>query len=150
MPSCKNELRSNKKNLDKVFVYGTLMKGFWNHRRHLDGRISRVTPGKVKGLLYHLPEGYPALLEGSETVKGEIVEPVDEELLEALDRLEGYREGRRNNLYIRSLGNVLTEDREEITCWVYFYADGEYARGNGIPVPNGDWREFMKNGRELI
>jgi gamma-glutamylcyclotransferase (GGCT)/AIG2-like uncharacterized protein YtfP len=67
--------------LYKVFVYGTLMRNFWNHKVYLEGRVSRITRGQTCGLLYHLPEGYPALLEGGGRVKGEIIEPVDVKLL---------------------------------------------------------------------
>jgi len=80
------------KYINKIFVYGTLMKGFYNYKRYLEGRISRIIPGRTHGLLYHLPEGYPALLEGNESIEGEIMEPVDENLLKTLDRLEGYAE----------------------------------------------------------
>lgn len=136
--------------MDKVFVYGTLMKGFWNHRAYLEGRISRITPGKTCGLLYHLPEGYPAMLEGDEAVKGEIMEPVNETLLKSLDRLEGYAEGRSQNLYERHVRSVMTEDGKEVDCWVYIYSDERYAQENGIHVPDGDWKEFIKNKRGLI
>ena len=146
----KNELINSETHLNKVFVYGTLMKNFWNHKRYLEGRISRITPGKTYGLLYHLPEGYPALLAGNEIIKGEVIEPVDENLLKSLDRLEGYVEWRSNNLYVRDIKNILTEDGEEMICWVYIYTDERYAQENGILVPNGNWRKFMENRGELI
>jgi gamma-glutamylcyclotransferase (GGCT)/AIG2-like uncharacterized protein YtfP len=146
----KNELINSETHLNKVFVYGTLMKNFWNHKRYLEGRISRIIPGKTYGLLYHLPEGYPALLAGNKIVKGEVIEPVDENLLKSLDRLEGYVEGRSNNLYVRDIKNILTEDGEEMVCWVYIYTDERYAQDNGILVPDGDWRKFMEERGELI
>lgn len=136
---------NSRKNLNRVFVYGTLMRGFLNHKRYLEGKISRVTPGKTFGLLYHLPEGYPALIAGNETIKGEIIEPVDRELLRSLDRLEDYAEGRSCNLYVRDIRNILTEGGEEVSCWVYFYTDERYAVEKGIPVTDGDWRKFMEN-----
>ena len=57
------------------------MKDFWNYDKYLKGRISRITPGITYGLLYHLPEGYPALLAGTEAIKGDVIEPVDENLI---------------------------------------------------------------------
>jgi len=136
--------------LDKVFVYGTLMKNFWNYKRYLEGRISRITPGKTYGLLYHLPEGYPALIAGNGIVEGEIIEPVDKNLLKSLDRLEGYAEWRSDNLYIREKRNILTENGEEVACWIYIYTDERYARENGILVPDGNWRKFIENRRNFI
>jgi len=143
----KNESVNGKTRINRVFVYGTLMKGFGNHRRYLEGRISCITPGKTRGLLYHLPQGYPALLEGDEIVEGEIVEPVDENLLESLDRLEDYSEGRSNNLYVRVARNILEEDGKEVTCWVYIYADRVYAQAKGTLVPDGNWRSFIEKRR---
>ncbi|HHY64567.1 MAG TPA: gamma-glutamylcyclotransferase [Clostridiaceae bacterium] len=136
------------KDINRVFVYGTLMEGFRNYKKFLKGRINRIIPGKTHGLLYHLPEGYPALLEGKEAVEGEIMEPVDEKLLKALDRLEGYSEGRSGNLYVRVARNIMTVKGEEIPCWVYFYENERHAKEKGILVPGGNWRKFMEERAE--
>lgn len=119
------------------------MKGFRNYKRYLEGHISRITPAKTYGLLYHLPEGYPAMLEGNEIVEGEVVEPVDEKLLKALDWLEDYDERSSDNLYKRVPKTVFTDDGKELNCWTYIYTDEKYARERGIPVPDGNWRKFM-------
>jgi len=139
----------NEINIDKVFVYGTLMKDFWNYKRYLEGRINRITLGRTYGLLYHLPEGYPALLKGNEIIEGEIMEPVDEKLLKSLDRLEGYSKWRNDNLYVRELRKISTEDGNETACWIYIYVNEGYAREKGILVPNGNWRKFIENRRKL-
>lgn len=130
--------------IENVFVYGTLMKNFWNYKRLLEGRVKHIIPGKTCGLLYHLNEGYPAMLPGDEIVRGEIIGPIDEGLLASLDRLEGYSKGRKDNLYHRDVRKVYTDDGKEMLCWVYIYADEEYARTNGILVPDGDWRKYME------
>ena len=135
--------------LDRVFVYGTLMRNFSNHKRYLEGRINRITSGKTHGLLYHLPEGYPALLPGEGTVEGEIIEPVDEKLLRSLDWLEDYDERRSSNLYIREIKDIFTEDGKELPCWVYIYADEKYAKENGFLVLDGNWKKFMEVRRDL-
>ena len=92
-----------------------------------------------------MPEGYPALLPGNEAIEGEIMGPVDENLLKSLDRLEGYYGKRsRNNLYDREVRSILTEDGEEMNCWIYIYTDERYAKENGILVPDGNWRKFVE------
>ena len=139
-----NESKNCDVYINKVFVYGTLMKGFHNYKRYLEGKINSITPGRTYGVLYHLREGYPALLPGNEIVEGEIMEPVDDMLLKSLDRLEGYSERSSNNLYIREVRNILTEKGQQMTCWIYIYADEKYAKENGILVPNGNWRKFME------
>lgn len=133
----------DKRGVDKVFVYGSLMEGFWNHTRVLEGKVEILGRGEVKGNLYHLREGYPALLEGEDQVVGEVSGPVDEDLLRHLDYLEGYREGRKNNLYNRKAVDVRMADGSSVECWVYVYGDAEYARGRGTYLPDGDWRRHM-------
>lgn len=131
------------KGVDKVFVYGSLMEGFWNHTRVLEGKVEILGRGEVNGCLYHLREGYPALLEGEDQVVGEVSGPVDEDLLRHLDYLEGYREGRKNNLYNRKAVQVRMADGSSVECWIYVYGDAEYARGKGTYLPEGDWRRHM-------
>jgi len=133
--------------LRRVFVYGTLMKDCGNYKRYLKDRISRITPGYTEGLLYHLPEGYPALLEGDGIVKGEIMEEVDEKLLRTLDRLEDYAEGGKNNLYERKIKTVFTAAGERLDCWVYVFSDEKYAMQYGVFIPDGDWRNFIRQYR---
>lgn len=45
----------------RIFVYGTLKQGFWNHDRYCRGAIS-VEEATVLGRLYRLPSGIPALM----------------------------------------------------------------------------------------
>jgi gamma-glutamylcyclotransferase (GGCT)/AIG2-like uncharacterized protein YtfP len=111
----------------------------------LDGRISSITRGKTKGLLYHLPEGYPALIDGNGVVEGEIMESVGDDLLRSLDLLEDYNGERSESLYVREVRTVLTKEGEEVPCWIYVYADARYAWENGILVPHGSWRKFMRD-----
>jgi len=44
----------------RLFVYGTLKKGFWNFDRFCTRAIS-IEPATTWGRLYHLPTGFPAL-----------------------------------------------------------------------------------------
>ncbi|HOV27905.1 MAG TPA: gamma-glutamylcyclotransferase [Pseudobacteroides sp.] len=139
-----------KARINKVFVYGTLMKDFCYYKWYLEGRINRITPGRTYGLLYHLPEGYPALLPGNGIIEGEVMEPVDGELLKSLDRLEDYDEFGSNNLYAREIRSISTERGEDMICWIYIFTNEKYAKENGILVPNGNWRKFMGKRGELI
>ena len=44
----------------RLFVYGTLKQGFWNHDRFCSRAVS-IEPATTWGRLYHLPAGFPAL-----------------------------------------------------------------------------------------
>jgi gamma-glutamylcyclotransferase (GGCT)/AIG2-like uncharacterized protein YtfP len=50
----------NNENHLRLFVYGTLKRGFWNHDRFCTRAIS-IKPATTWGRLYHLPAGFPAL-----------------------------------------------------------------------------------------
>jgi gamma-glutamylaminecyclotransferase len=75
----------------RVFVYGTLKRGFPNHWLMKDGG------GKYRGIGRTLPEFtmislgvYPGVVPGGETsIRGEIYD-VDKSLLDQLDHLEGH------------------------------------------------------------
>lgn len=44
----------------RLFVYGTLKRGYWNHQRFC-AQARSIEPAVVWGRLYHLHAGYPAL-----------------------------------------------------------------------------------------
>ncbi|MEE9368284.1 MAG: gamma-glutamylcyclotransferase family protein [Pontiella sp.] len=44
----------------RIFVYGTLKRGYWNHERFCSQAVS-IEPATTWGRLYHLSAGFPAL-----------------------------------------------------------------------------------------
>lgn len=54
----------------RLFVYGTLKHGWWNHDRFCAGYAS-WREAEVLGRLYQVPAGYPMLRVPEETVLGE-------------------------------------------------------------------------------
>jgi gamma-glutamylcyclotransferase (GGCT)/AIG2-like uncharacterized protein YtfP len=50
-----------------MFFYGTLKRGERNHERYCDGAL-RVEKGAVRGDVYALPFGYPALVVPGESI----------------------------------------------------------------------------------
>jgi len=51
----------------RLFVYGTLKRGFWNHDRFCRNAIS-VEEASVRGRLYELPSGIPVLKVPDESI----------------------------------------------------------------------------------
>jgi gamma-glutamylcyclotransferase (GGCT)/AIG2-like uncharacterized protein YtfP len=51
-----------------VFFYGTLKRGGHNHERFCGGAL-RVEEGSVRGDVYDLPFGYPALVVPAESIR---------------------------------------------------------------------------------
>jgi gamma-glutamylcyclotransferase (GGCT)/AIG2-like uncharacterized protein YtfP len=132
----------------RLFVYGSLMEGFFNYRKIFSGRILSRTPARVRGVLYHqIRKGYPAMIPGENWVLGEFLQ-LDSfhRLLAVSDSLENYREGAPDNEYERRLSPVeLLPERTAALAYVYWYARNDLgAGGNPVePVLTGDWRDYM-------
>lgn len=131
----------------RIFVYGTLLRGERNHRI-IKPFADRIEAATTSGRLFVLPQGYPGLLPGPDTVRGECVALRDPQAaLAALDDLEEYfgpdhpdNEYRRVNIEIRIAGRTSP-------AWTYFYA-------RPLPVgarliPSGDWRA-IDTGRDHV
>ncbi len=100
----------------RLFVYGTLKKGFHNH--HFLKNAKFIDTGIIQGNLLHLG-GFPGLIvskSDKDYVQGELYE-IAEETLPALDRLEGHPD------FFRRLEGIVYLDgddrREKHTCLVY-------------------------------
>jgi gamma-L-glutamyl-butirosin B gamma-L-glutamyl cyclotransferase len=96
------------------FVYGSLLRGMHNHSL-LDGYNIEVEEGSIEDFkLYDTGYGYPAIVGGKGTIKGEIIHINSdqyEDALKRMDRLEGYEEGSEHCLYNRETVAVKTLDR---------------------------------------
>ncbi|SDN34236.1 gamma-glutamylcyclotransferase family protein [Alkalicoccus daliensis] len=121
-----------------LFVYGTLRKGETNHAL-LQGLDCIAEQAYTTGNLYDTGYGYPGYVEeGNEKVFGEIYF-LPENLLPAVDRLEGYQPGRKDNLYERITKKIIT-DEKEIEAVVYVYND---TASLDKKVPFQDWKVYQ-------
>ena len=84
-----NNLRAEKDTVDrqkclvKVFVYGTLMRGYGNHESFCRGAVN-IEPAEVWGRLYRYCAGFPALVVPECTILAKGTEdPVADALLQA-------------------------------------------------------------------
>lgn len=133
-----------------VFVYGTLLEGFSNYERYVKPYRHEIIPATIRGSVYHLPQGYPGLLDGSDTVKGGVLlfSPDDyEAAMEGLDKLETYfGPGDPRNEYerIEAAAQLCGRD-ERMTVYVYRYVDETYVKSRGTYVKGGDWHSFMQH-----
>lgn len=85
----------------KVFVYGTLMKGQWNHS-YLVGQ-NFIGGARLDGYEMYQVRSFPGIIRQSgESVYGELYE-VDHQTINNLDKLED-----EGNMYKRVLENVMT------------------------------------------
>ncbi|AEF93531.1 AIG2 family protein [Desulfotomaculum nigrificans CO-1-SRB] len=132
-----------------VFVYGTLMMGLSNHQV-IQPYVQSIQPAEMKGRLYDLLYGYPAMIAGEEKVIGELVELVNhDQALVELDQLENYwGEGEARNLYNRVVQEAKLADGRKVAAYVYLWAKAEEIPNIGVHVADGSWRRFKFNARE--
>ncbi|GHG52863.1 gamma-glutamylcyclotransferase family protein [Streptomyces griseocarneus] len=128
-----------------VFVYGTLRPGRRNHDRFLRGRTVAEVPATLRGAVLYEGPGYPyAVAAPAGEVRGELITVAPEaydEVLAALDELEGHRPGDPRNLYERVVCEVAVEGGGTVRGWVYVAAErwARRLRAEGRTVPGGDW-----------
>ncbi|WP_047985516.1 gamma-glutamylcyclotransferase family protein [Ornithinibacillus californiensis] len=122
----------------RVFVYGTLRKGERN--AHLLNNATCISESCwTQGGLYDTGNGYPAIKQStSSIVYGEVYEVSNQELIE-LDYLEGYTEGRENNLYDRVDQEIITENGR-IKAFVYVAARENLLKTR---IASGDWLKYL-------
>ncbi|WP_428817167.1 gamma-glutamylcyclotransferase family protein [Clostridium butyricum] len=135
-----------------VFVYGSLRESFFNYDKYLKGKVISIKPGKIHNMvLYHMPyKGYPALLKGTGTVYGEIMEinpEIYDETMKAMDEMEGFiSENNPQNEYEKKLLKVEhLDDKKTEQCYVYFYnkhIDPDFSN-KAVLIPHGDWVNHM-------
>ncbi len=112
--------------LDRLFVYGTLMRGFDHPMSQLLARhADYLGPAHCRGRLY-LVKHYPGLVisgDPADIVFGELYQVHrPEELLRELDMYEACGEGfAEPTEYLRRIVPVIQEDDTAIEAWVYVY-----------------------------
>lgn len=104
------------------------MRGYALHRL-LAQSAAFLGPGRVRGRLVDLG-GYPGLIDGRGSVKGEVYRLDDPQLLAVLDREEGYNFDRRRTTV------TLTRGRRA-RAWVYRYRGSQH---RAVLIPDGDYR----------
>ena len=132
----------------KLFVYGSFLEGFSNYKKVLEGKVISRTPGRVRGLLFHQTrKGYPAMISGEGWVHGEFLELEDfDAIIPLCDRIEDYFGLHHpDNIYERRLSEVELENGK-CPAWVYWYILDDLGSPENpvVPLPSGNWREFMR------
>ncbi|MFZ3373652.1 MAG: gamma-glutamylcyclotransferase family protein [Desulfitobacteriaceae bacterium] len=100
--------------MDKVFVYGTLMKGYGNYCYYLS-ESEFLGKGEITGYALYAVSSFPGIVpEVGEKVKGEVYK-VNRDTLKRLDSLEG-----EGSLYLRKQVEVLVEG-QIVQGWTYIW-----------------------------
>ncbi|PTL39573.1 gamma-glutamylcyclotransferase [Alkalicoccus saliphilus] len=130
----------------KVFVYGTLRTGEEN--AYLLNSAERLKEqAYVQGALYDTGAGYPAAVEEEGKIYGEVYEVGHEDLV-MLDYLEGYVEGRQNNLFERKIRSIKADGK---MFGGYVYLMNKKQPGFQ-KILFGDWKmhRMLRDGEEFL
>lgn len=113
----------------RIFVYGTLKKGYGNHSHYLK-ECKELGQARIEGLMFHLG-GFPAinLTERFSSILGEVYEVTWDNIL-SLDQLEGVG----HNFYDRIEAKVEPHG----IVWTYIFPS-DRARKEQWVVPSGIW-----------
>jgi gamma-glutamylcyclotransferase (GGCT)/AIG2-like uncharacterized protein YtfP len=127
-----------------LFVYGSLMKGMVHHNK-VANFVKDLKPATCEGVLHRLPVGYPAMVEGPGTVKGEVLTLDNfKELVKVLDEFEGYSaQNPEKSLHIRTEKLVMIEGaKKPATCFVYVLNKLKLPK-DSVVIEAGDYRAAM-------
>ncbi|MBD2090721.1 gamma-glutamylcyclotransferase [Microcoleus sp. FACHB-1515] len=124
-----------------LFVYGTLKPGEFFYSRYCEAHLISAQAAIVRGLLFALPLGYPALAAGSDWVQGYLLH-LKSDALEAIDELEDYDPTRAagDNEYERIEVEVFDLAQNSIgKAWTYRMELKRILTLRGHWLPNGMW-----------
>ena len=124
--------------MEKVFVYGTLMKGFGNHVLLKDARYLGTAQLKGYGL-YCVTPHYPGIVpQHGDLVKGEVYE-VDNSMIKQLDTLEG-----EGSLYSRIEKSCTMDTGRAESVYVYIWL-GTVHQKDFVPGDFTPWHPDVLN-----
>ncbi len=125
-----------------VFVYGTLKPEEANFAYYCGRKVKEQIPAYTWGHLYALPIGYPAMTEGKNKVRGILLTFIDPNILNSLDRLEGYQPQRDSSLneYYRQLVDIYSLDNQILgKAYAYFMTVNRVKHYQGTIMTSGWW-----------
>jgi gamma-glutamylcyclotransferase (GGCT)/AIG2-like uncharacterized protein YtfP len=126
----------------KVFVYGTLKPGEANYQTFCAHKVVKAQSGIVRGLLFALPFGYPAMTPGDLPVRGFLLSFSDSDVLNRLDWLEDYDPHRpaSENEYNRREVQVYNPAWQPLGwAWTYMMTPEQANRLGGVLLTDGWW-----------
>lgn len=130
-----------------LFVYGSLQPGGQYWPDYCEQRVERLCPASVRGSLYDLPLGYPALVAAGSRqanwVQGYLLWLKSSKDLFKIDQLEGYQTERpaiENEYNRRQIDCYDAHHLQRITqAWVYEMHMDRVCELKGTLLNSGKW-----------
>ncbi|TWO33374.1 gamma-glutamylcyclotransferase [Seonamhaeicola sediminis] len=116
------------------FVYGTLKKGYCNHKLLRDSKKVRDYTTKPEYSMINL-HSFPGVVKnGNTAIHGEIYEVIDEMIEKSLDKLEGYNPNNKENFFNKECINL-----EGKRVFIYILNTSKVATEEYQIIPSGKW-----------
>lgn len=152
-----------------VFVYGTLMSGFSNHKKICENVLYDIQYGEFRGgFLCHFIDdnpkegfelGYVDILEAkskSQIAKGELLyfkKDNSYDTIKKIDKLFGFTDHKsKNNIYTRKLRYIYDIVGNRVPAFVYIGSDNLHNNIDGkmrLMIPNyTHWKKFIYDNSE--
>lgn len=115
-----------KGNIDKLFVYGSLRRGFHNSAyKYISNHFKYIAEAKVRGTLFDLGDYPGAIPSGDNFITGELYElKKNNEFDWAMEQLDDYEglhpEEGEKPLYRREIVDVFCQEKC-VKAWIYWY-----------------------------
>ncbi|RED50264.1 gamma-glutamylcyclotransferase family protein [Seonamhaeicola aphaedonensis] len=122
-------------NKQYYFVYGTLKKGYCNHKLLRDSKKIRDYITRPEYSMVNL-QSFPGVVKnGNTAIHGEIYEVVDEMIEKSLDKLEGYyKPNNKENLFNKEYFDIEGEK-----VFIYILNTSKVAIEKYQIIPTGKW-----------
>jgi len=134
----------------RIFVYGSLMLGFYNYEKFLKGKtINQVLEASIEGKLFHLSKkGYPAIIFGRDTIYGQVLDIIDNgKTFEKINQMEGIisPDNPKNEYNIETREVKFLDGRKEyLPVYIYNSTEDKIINNDlGIYISSGDWKLYM-------
>lgn len=125
-----------------VFVYGTLKPQEAAYEKYCAPFVVSAQPATMRGELFHLPQGYPAMTTGRHWITGALLTFHDKSAIARIDLFEDYDPARppAANGYQRCTRAVFSTTQQSLGwAWVYLMPYGRVTSTGGTPITNGVW-----------
>jgi len=120
------------------------MKGMVHHNK-LSSVVKDCKPASCQGQLYRLPVGYPAMVEGEGSVRGELLTLTNfKEVIALLDEFEGYSPTNpEKSLYMRMEKQIQVDGGKKPTTSFVYVLNRLKLPKEATLIPSGDYREIL-------
>lgn len=123
----------------KLFVYGLLKSGSVFYETNLKSKVIEKHNAYTKAELFYLPNfSCPAICNGENTVKGELLIFNDPDILKIIDEFEEYYENSpETSIFKRKIIEIYYENNKKDLAFAYVMDKDDILKYGGMKIEKG-------------